>query len=246
LSQRRELFQTDSFHGNQPKIYEHCLDSLRRTGRRYANGTRIPSVRYQVEARTNSDSEASMCEVEPAKSIARHESSDLRLVLQPPLGGCFHGIRPSVLPMACRSLTMFSPTGRLRSMDHCCKQRLPQQCSEAIIKGWGACGSVVFRQTDPGLSSGARLGRSSGAAMGTIGSRCARRDRRGVPTRVDSGFYAAPFVASFKYVSTSSAWPSGFTFSKMCLILPSGPMMNVVRATPITFFPYMFFSCITP
>ena len=58
--------------------------------------------------------------------------------------------------------------------------------------------------------------------------------------------YAAPFTALFKYASTSSAWPSGFTLWKMCLILPSGPMMNVVRTTPMTFFPYMFFSWITP
>src|SRR6478672_1617477 len=58
--------------------------------------------------------------------------------------------------------------------------------------------------------------------------------------------YAAPFCASFNHSSTSSACPSGFTFSKICLILPSGPIMNVVRATPITFLPYMFFSWITP
>src|SRR5215470_4664584 len=58
----------------------------------------------------------------------------------------------------------------------------------------------------------------------------------------DPMFYAAPFCASFNQFSTSSACPSGFTFLKICLILPSGPMMNVVRATPITFLPYMFFS----
>jgi hypothetical protein len=51
---------------------------------------------------------------------------------------------------------------------------------------------------------------------------------------------------SFRYARTSSAWMLGFTFSKMCWILPSGPMMNVVRAMPITFLPYMFFSCRTP
>src|SRR5262249_12818699 len=60
--------------------------------------------------------------------------------------------------------------------------------------------------------------------------------------RQDRGTYAAPLCASFSQFSTSSACPSGFTFLKMCLILPSGPMMNVVRATPITFLPYMFFS----
>src|SRR5262249_11038735 len=53
-------------------------------------------------------------------------------------------------------------------------------------------------------------------------------------------------AASFRYSSTSSACPSGFTLWKTCWILPSGPMMNVVRATPITFLPYMFFSFITP
>ena len=53
---------------------------------------------------------------------------------------------------------------------------------------------------------------------------------------------AAPLVTLFRYDSTSSEWPSGFTLWKMCLILPSGPIMKVVRTTPITFFPYMFFS----
>src|SRR5437868_11498295 len=33
---------------------------------------------------------------------------------------------------------------------------------------------------------------------------------------------------------SSSACPSAFTFVKICLIFPSGPMMNVVRAIPIT------------
>src|SRR5271157_1483054 len=50
----------------------------------------------------------------------------------------------------------------------------------------------------------------------------------------------------FTCASTSSAWPSGFTFSKICTILPSGPMRKVVRAIPITFLPYMFFSFRTP
>ena len=49
-----------------------------------------------------------------------------------------------------------------------------------------------------------------------------------------------------KAASTSSAWPSGFTFENTLAILPSFPMMNVVRATPMYFFPYMLFSAHTP
>ena len=45
---------------------------------------------------------------------------------------------------------------------------------------------------------------------------------------------------------TSSAWPSAFTLWKTWAILPSGPMMKVVRSMPITFLPYIFFSFMTP
>src|ERR1700745_4392239 len=59
-------------------------------------------------------------------------------------------------------------------------------------------------------------------------------------------FATLGWVHCFKYSRTSSEWPSGLTLWKTCLILPSGPMTNVVRTTPITFFPYIFFSWITP
>src|ERR1035438_4459539 len=49
----------------------------------------------------------------------------------------------------------------------------------------------------------------------------------------------------YRAANTSSAWPSGFTLLKIFAILPFS-MTNVVRATPITVLPYMFFSFITP
>ena len=60
--------------------------------------------------------------------------------------------------------------------------------------------------------------------------------------------YAEAFVftTDFKYSRTSSAWPSALTLLKICTILPSGPMMKVVRATPVTFLPYIFFCTTTP
>ena len=58
--------------------------------------------------------------------------------------------------------------------------------------------------------------------------------------------YFCPFFHSFINPSTSSACPSGFTFSKTCSSVWSGPIKNVVRAIPHTFLPYMFFSFITP
>src|ERR1700734_1275377 len=51
---------------------------------------------------------------------------------------------------------------------------------------------------------------------------------------------------SLMIASTSSAWPSGLTSGKICSSVRSGPIKNVVRAIPITFLPYMFFSFITP
>jgi len=40
--------------------------------------------------------------------------------------------------------------------------------------------------------------------------------------------------------------PSTLTFAKILWIIPSLPMMKVVRSIPITFLPYMFFSLYTP
>src|SRR5687767_2617612 len=51
---------------------------------------------------------------------------------------------------------------------------------------------------------------------------------------------------SFSAASTSWSCPSGFTRSNTRAIFPSGPMMNVVRATPMYFLPYMLFSPHTP
>ena len=50
----------------------------------------------------------------------------------------------------------------------------------------------------------------------------------------------------FRTARTSSAWPSGLTFGKTFSRRWSGPMRNVVRSIPITFFPYIFFSFRTP
>jgi hypothetical protein len=46
--------------------------------------------------------------------------------------------------------------------------------------------------------------------------------------------------------NTSSAWPSTLTLGKIFLILPSEPIMNVVRSMLMYFFPYMLFSFQTP
>jgi hypothetical protein len=85
--------------------------------------------------------------------------------------------------------------------------------------------------------------KDAGCAMAVV--HCRARSAFIVPATKYPAAYAALF-ADFRYSSTSSAWPSGFTFSKICSILPSGPITNVVRATPITFLPYMFFSFRTP
>jgi len=58
--------------------------------------------------------------------------------------------------------------------------------------------------------------------------------------------YLCAFFHSLSRASTSSAWPSGVTLGKMCSRVWSGPITNVVRSMPITFFPYIFFSFSTP
>ncbi len=45
---------------------------------------------------------------------------------------------------------------------------------------------------------------------------------------------------------TAWAWPATFTLFQISAILPSGPTRNVVRSTPMYFFPYMLFSFQTP
>ena len=67
-------------------------------------------------------------------------------------------------------------------------------------------------------------------------------------TRVGRGVQLSSsyFEAALTWARTSSAWPSGLTLLKMWAILPSGPIRNVVRSMPMTFFPYMFFSLMTP
>ena len=90
----------------------------------------------------------------------------------------------------------------------------------------------------------ARLGLQVVQADTPAGLCPAGRARAPAPTWVVPG-QAAPLATLFRYDNTSSEWPSGFTLWKMCLILPSAPIMKVVRTTPITFFPYMFFSLYT-
>src|SRR5690606_6955109 len=60
---------------------------------------------------------------------------------------------------------------------------------------------------------------------------------------------AAPWCRGYRALaasSTSSAWPSTFTFGQTRAMRPSGPIRKVARRTPIYLRPYMDFSAHTP
>ena len=71
------------------------------------------------------------------------------------------------------------------------------------------------------------------------GSRHPNRGRPYLYRRVASALFLTA-------ASTSSAWPSGFTFAQIWASFRSGPIRKVVRSMPRTFLPYIFLSFITP
>ena len=194
------------------------------------------------------------------KTIAKSGSTVHGKVTSAKSSGRLHA--PGQLSIRLTSVTAGGKTVPLSTGSYHVEGKGHAKSNTTKIGGGAAAGAIIGAIAGGG--KGAAIGAGAGAAAGTGVAAATGKEEAVIPAEKSITFTttAAPrrsriqnrlrtgvqpvqeshYAAPFKYSSTCSACPSGFTLLNTCLIFPSGPMMKVVRAMPITFLPYMFFS----